>query len=45
MAHPQGGDDWSSDLFEPGIYLAYLGVVAAFVLPTMGALSAASISL
>ena len=33
------------DYFIPGYYLGYAGVVAAFVLPTLGALEAASTSL
>ena len=44
MAKPQD-DDWNSELFQPGHYLGYLGVLAAFTLANMGAYSAASISL
>ena len=48
-AKPEGGTAGikyaGKDYFIPGYYLGYLGVVCAFVLPTLGALEAASTSL
>ena len=44
LAQPEG-DDWFSELFPPGHYLGYMGVLAAFTFSCMGAYSSASISL
>ena len=44
LAHPQG-DEYVDTLLPAGHYLGYLGVLAAFILPNMGALSAGNYAL
>jgi len=44
FAHPQG-DKYNYNLLPPGHYLGYLGALIAFVLPTMGSLSAGNYAL